>query len=127
MRNRGTATRRGQPARYGRGSGQALTVSDLAVRYGGVSAVRSVSFTVAPGQSVGLIGANGAGKTSTLRALMGLVPRAAGTVRFGSRDLARVPARDMVRLGIGYVPEGRRVFPGLTVEKNLLLGAYAHR
>jgi branched-chain amino acid transport system ATP-binding protein len=92
-----------------------------------VSAVRSVSFTVAPGQSVGLIGANGAGKTSTLRALMGLVPRAGGEVRFGDRDLAKVPARDMVRLGIGYVPEGRHVFPGLSVEKNLLLGAYARR
>jgi branched-chain amino acid transport system ATP-binding protein len=108
-------------------AGQTLTVSDLAVRYGGVSAVRSVSFTVAPGQSVGLIGANGAGKTSTLRALMGLVPRAAGEVRFGDQDLAKVPARDMVRLGIGYVPEGRHVFSGLTVEKNLLLGAYARR
>jgi branched-chain amino acid transport system ATP-binding protein len=108
-------------------SGATLVVEDLAVRYGGVSAVRSVSFTVAPGQSVGLIGANGAGKTSTLRALMGLVPRAGGAVRFGSRDLTRVPARDMVRLGIGYVPEGRRVFAGLTVEKNLLLGAYARR
>ena len=107
--------------------GAALVVEDLAVRYGGVSAVRSVSFTVAPGQSVGLIGANGAGKTSTLRALMGLVPRAGGTVRFGSHDLSRVPARNMVRLGIGYVPEGRRVFAGLTVEKNLLLGAYARR
>jgi branched-chain amino acid transport system ATP-binding protein len=104
-----------------------LTVENLAVRYGGVSAVKSVSFTVAPGQSVGLIGANGAGKTSTLRALIGLVPRAAGTVRFGDRDLTRVPARNMVRLGIGYVPEGRRVFAGLTVEKNLLLGAYARR
>jgi branched-chain amino acid transport system ATP-binding protein len=108
-------------------SGAALVVENLAVRYGGVSAVRSVSFTVAPGQSVGLIGANGAGKTSTLRALMGLVPRAGGTVRFGSRDLSKVPARNMVRLGIGYVPEGRRVFAGLTVEKNLLLGAYARR
>jgi branched-chain amino acid transport system ATP-binding protein len=108
-------------------TGQALAVTDLAVRYGGVSAVRSVSFTVAPGQSVGLIGANGAGKTSTLRALMGLVPRAGGEVRFGDRDLTKVPARDMVRLGIGYVPEGRHVFPGLSVEKNLLLGAYAHR
>jgi branched-chain amino acid transport system ATP-binding protein len=106
---------------------QELVVSDLAVRYGGVSAVRSVSFTVGAGQSVGLIGANGAGKTSTLRALMGLVPRAAGSVRFGDRDLTRVPARDMVRLGIGYVPEGRHVFAGLSVEKNLLLGAYARR
>jgi branched-chain amino acid transport system ATP-binding protein len=108
-------------------AGQTLTVRNLAVRYGGVSAVRSVSFTVAPGQSVGLIGANGAGKTSTLRALMGLVPRADGEVRFGDRDLARVPARDMVRLGIGYVPEGRHIFSGLSVEKNLLLGAYARR
>jgi branched-chain amino acid transport system ATP-binding protein len=105
----------------------ALVVEDLAVRYGGVSAVRSVSFTVGPGESVGLIGANGAGKTSTLRAVMGLVPRSSGTVSFGSHDLARVPARNMVRLGIGYVPEGRHVFPGLPVEKNLLLGAYASR
>lgn len=109
------------------GGGQTLTVSKLAVRYGGVSAVRSVSLTVAPGQAVGLIGANGAGKTSTLRALMGLVPRAGGTVTFGGRDLAKVPARDMVRLGIGYVPEGRHVFAGLSVEKNLLLGAYSRR
>ncbi len=108
-------------------AGAALVVEDLVVRYGGVSAVRSVGFTVAPGQSVGLIGANGAGKTSTLRALMGLVPRAGGAVRFGSHDLSQVPARNMVRLGIGYVPEGRRVFGGLTVEKNLLLGAYARR
>jgi branched-chain amino acid transport system ATP-binding protein len=108
-------------------SAATLTVENLAVRYGGVSAVKSVSFTVVPGESVGLIGANGAGKTSTLRALMGLVPRAAGTMRFGDRDLTRVPARNMVRLGIGYVPEGRRVFAGLTVEKNLLLGAYARR
>src|SRR5579872_2003190 len=106
---------------------QTLTVENLAVRYGGVTAVRSVSFTGAPGHAVGVIGANGAGKTSTLRALMGLVPRSAGAVRFGDRDLARVPARDMVRLGIGYVPEGRHVFPGLSVEKNLLLGAYARR
>ena len=110
-----------------RPSAATLTVENLAVRYGGVAAVKSVSFSVAPGQSVGLIGANGAGKTSTLRALMGLVPRAAGQVRFGDRDLTRVPARNMVRLGIGYVPEGRRVFSGLTVEKNLLLGAYARR
>ena len=126
MRNQ-RSVRENPAGSAGGGGGQTLAVSDLAVRYGGVSAVRSVSFTVAPGQSVGLIGANGAGKTSTLRALMGLVPRAAGSVRFGERDLAKVPARDMVRLGIGYVPEGRHVFPGLAVEKNLLLGAYARR
>lgn len=102
-----------------------LTVEDLSVHYGGVCAVRSIGFTVAPGRSVGIIGANGAGKTSTLKALMGLVPRSGGRIRFGDTDLTKVKARDVVRHGIGYVPEGRHVFSGLTVEKNLLLGAYA--
>ena len=102
-----------------------LTVKDLSVHYGGVCAVTSIGFTVEPGQSVGIIGANGAGKTSTLKALMGLVPRSGGSVTFGDTDLTKVKARDIVRHGIGYVPEGRHVFPGLTVEKNLLLGAYA--
>ncbi|MFJ9629759.1 ABC transporter ATP-binding protein [Streptomyces sp. NPDC101175] len=105
----------------------ALAVEDLSVHYGGVCAVRSISFTVEPGASVGIIGANGAGKTSTLKALMGLVPRSGGRVTLGGHDLTRVRARDMVRHGIGYVPEGRHVFPGLSVEKNLLLGAYARR
>jgi branched-chain amino acid transport system ATP-binding protein len=102
-----------------------LTVEGLSVHYGGVCAVRSVGFTVAPGQAVGIIGANGAGKTSTLKALMGLVPRSANRIRFGEVDLTRVRPHDVVRQGIGYVPEGRHVFAGLTVEKNLLLGAYA--
>ncbi|MFI6335726.1 ABC transporter ATP-binding protein [Streptomyces sp. NPDC050535] len=108
-------------------SGGTLAVGELSVHYGGVCAVRSISFSVAPGDSVGVIGANGAGKTSTLKALMGLVPRSGGRVTLGERDLTRVRARDMVRHGIGYVPEGRHVFPGLPVEKNLLLGAYARR
>jgi branched-chain amino acid transport system ATP-binding protein len=101
-----------------------LVVSGLSVHYGGVRAVNSVSFTVGSGQCVGIIGANGAGKTSTLKALMGLVPRTAETIRFGEHDLTKVKARNVVRHGIGYVPEGRHVFPGLSVEKNLLLGAY---
>lgn len=105
--------------------GATLAVEDLSVHYGGVRAVNAIGFTVAPGQSVGIIGANGAGKTSTLKALMGLVPRTAGRITFGDTDLTRVRPRDVVRHGIGYVPEGRHVFPGLTVEKNLLLGAYA--
>ncbi|MDQ0771659.1 branched-chain amino acid transport system ATP-binding protein [Streptomyces aurantiacus] len=104
---------------------QRLTVEDLSVHYGGVRAVTSIGFAVEPGESVGIIGANGAGKTSTLKALMGLVPRSSGRIRLGDHDLTRVKARDMVRHGIGYVPEGRHVFPGLTVEKNLLLGAYS--
>jgi branched-chain amino acid transport system ATP-binding protein len=103
---------------------QDLVVSGLSVHYGGVRAVNSVSFTVRAGECVGIVGANGAGKTSTLKALMGLVPRHADTLRFGDHDLTRTKARDIVRCGIGYVPEGRHVFPGLTVEKNLLLGAY---
>ncbi len=104
---------------------ETLSVEDLSVHYGGVCAVRSIGFTVAPGQSVGVIGANGAGKTSTLKALMGLVPRSGGRIRFGDTDLTKVKARDVVRHGIGYVPEGRHVFPGLSVEQNLMLGAYA--
>ena len=103
-----------------------LVVEDLTVHYGGVCAVRSVSFTVPAGECVGIIGANGAGKTSTLKALLGLVPRTVGTLRFAGRDLSPVRAHHMVRQGIGYVPEGRHVFGGLSVEKNLLLGAY-HR
>ncbi|MFF3615197.1 ABC transporter ATP-binding protein [Streptomyces sp. NPDC002580] len=104
---------------------ECLSVQELSVHYGGVQAVSSIDFSVEPGQSVGIIGANGAGKTSTLKALMGLVPRSGGSVRLGDKDLTRVKARDMVRHGIGYVPEGRHVFPGLSVEKNLLLGAYS--
>ncbi|MET9244554.1 ABC transporter ATP-binding protein [Nonomuraea sp. NPDC003709] len=101
-----------------------LTVENLSVHYGGVRAAHDVSFTVEPGQSLGIIGANGAGKTSTLKAVMGLAPRRAGAIHFGGHDLLRTPAHTLVRHGIGYVPEGRHVFPGLSVEKNLLLGAY---
>ncbi|MGK3206140.1 ABC transporter ATP-binding protein [Amycolatopsis sp. MEPSY49] len=101
-----------------------LVVEDLAVHYGGVQAVNSVSFTVGAGRCLGIIGANGAGKTSTLKALMGLVPRKVGTLRLGDQDLTKVKPKDIVRHGIGYVPEGRHVFTGLSVEKNLLLGAY---
>ncbi|MEV4347237.1 ABC transporter ATP-binding protein [Actinoplanes sp. NPDC049596] len=108
-------------------TGLALTVEGLTVNYGGVSAVRDLSFEVPGGEAVGVIGANGAGKTSTLKAVMGLVPRKAGSLRLGDVDLAGVGARDMVRHGIGYVPEGRHVFTGLPVEKNLLLGAYARK
>jgi branched-chain amino acid transport system ATP-binding protein len=105
-------------------TGQALAVEGLSVYYGGVCAVRDLTFTVPAGEAVGVIGANGAGKTSTLKAVMGLVPRRVAALRFGETDLSRVHARSMVRHGVGYVPEGRHVFSGLPVEKNLLLGAY---
>ena len=106
---------------------QTLTVEGLTVHYGGVCAVREVGFSVPAGEAIGMIGANGAGKTSTLKAIMGLVARQVTALRFGEVDLSRVPARAMVRHGIGYVPEGRHVFTGLPVEKNLLLGAYARK
>jgi branched-chain amino acid transport system ATP-binding protein len=106
---------------------QDLTVEGLTVHYGGVCAVKELSFSVPAGEAIGVIGANGAGKTSTLKAVMGLVPRRVATLRLGDVDLSRVPARSMVRHGIGYVPEGRHVFAGLPVEKNLLLGAYARK
>ncbi|MER7282966.1 ABC transporter ATP-binding protein [Dactylosporangium sp. NPDC000244] len=108
-------------------SAAALEVENLTVRYGGVCAVQSVSFTVPAGGCLGIIGANGAGKTSTLKAVLGLVPRTVGALRVGGQDVSRVKARDMVRHGIGYVPEGRHVFAGLSVETNLMLGAYAQK
>lgn len=108
-------------------TGRTLTVEGLTVHYGGVCAVREMRFEVPAGDAIGVIGANGAGKTSTLKAIMGLVPRQVEALRFGDVDLAGVSARQMVRHGIGYVPEGRHVFPGLPVEKNLLLGAYVRR
>ncbi|MFI6482232.1 ABC transporter ATP-binding protein [Nonomuraea sp. NPDC050663] len=101
-----------------------LSVEGLSVHYGGVRAAHDVSFEVVPGQSLGIIGANGAGKTSTLKAVMGLAPRQARSLRFGEVDLLKAAPHTLVRHGLGYVPEGRHVFPGLPVEKNLLLGAY---
>jgi branched-chain amino acid transport system ATP-binding protein len=106
---------------------ETLVVENLQVRYGGVRAVHGTSFRVEPGEAVGIIGANGAGKTSTLKAVIGLVGRSATELRYGEANLLKTQASRMVRLGIGYVPEGRHVFPGLSVEKNLLLGAYVRK
>lgn len=102
----------------------ALVVSGLSVSYGHVLAVRGISFEVPAGAAVGIIGANGAGKTSTMKAVMGHVTRQADRIQFGELNLLKVPPRNVVRHGIGYVPEGRHVFGGLPVEKNLFLGAY---
>jgi len=102
-----------------------LEVDDLVVRYGAVEAVKGVSFTVEQGQVVCLVGSNGAGKTTTLRALSGLLPVASGSVTFAGRRLDGVPAHKVVSLGLGQSPEGRHVFPRMSVEENLLLGAYS--
>jgi branched-chain amino acid transport system ATP-binding protein len=104
-----------------------LTLEALDVRYGGVQAVRGLSFEVAPGEIVGLIGANGAGKSSTLHAIMGVAPIVGGDVRLGGVSLVGKRPEDIARSGIALVPEGRRIFAELTVEENLRLGLAARR
>ena len=104
----------------------ALRVSDLRVRYNGVAAVKGISFSVAPGETVGLIGPNGAGKSSTLLALMGAVP-ATGSVRIDGAELLGLPPERMVRHGLGLVPEGRHIFGHLSVAGNLRLGLVGRR
>jgi branched-chain amino acid transport system ATP-binding protein len=104
-----------------------LKVDALDCRYGLLQAVRDVSFEVAPGETVALIGANGAGKSTLLRALAGAHRPHAGTVTFDGVDVTRLPAHRRVSLGIALVPEGRRLFPSLTVEENLRVAAAGDR
>jgi branched-chain amino acid transport system ATP-binding protein len=104
-----------------------LDVEDLRVRYGTVEAVKGVSFSVADGAIVSLIGANGAGKTTSLRALTGLIRPSSGDLRFEDRSLVGLAPHDIVRLGIAHVPEGRRLFPKMTVLENLEMGAFLKR
>jgi branched-chain amino acid transport system ATP-binding protein len=101
-----------------------LEVRDLRVRYGSVEAIKGVSFAIAEGAIVSLIGANGAGKTTCLRALTGLVQPSGGEVRFEGTSLVGLAPHQIVRLGIAHVPEGRRLFPKMTVRENLRMGAY---
>ncbi|HPT82360.1 MAG TPA: ABC transporter ATP-binding protein [Limnochordia bacterium] len=101
-----------------------LEVVDLHVNYGGIAALRGINLTIKENQIVTLIGANGAGKSSTLRAIMGLVKKSSGKVLYKGEDISNLPTKDIVTKGITMVPEGRRVFANLTVEENLLLGAY---
>jgi branched-chain amino acid transport system ATP-binding protein len=103
-----------------------LVIEGLDVRYGGVQAVRGLSFEVAPGEIVGLIGANGAGKSSTLHAIMGVAP-ATGEIRLGDASLRGRRPEEIARSGVALVPEGRRIFGELTVEENLRLGFAARR
>jgi len=102
-----------------------LTVQRLEARYGRIQALWDVSFEVAPGQIVALIGANGAGKTTTLKAISGLVRPTGGAVLLDGRPLHGLSTMEIVEAGIVHVPEGRKLFPAMTVEENLLLGGYA--
>ena len=102
-----------------------LEVEALEVRYGGIRAVKNIDLRVEVRELVCLIGANGAGKSSTLRAIVGLTRAARGSVRYSGHDITRRPAFELVREGLVMVPEGRGIFPQLTVEENLVMGAFA--
>ncbi|MGI9484458.1 MAG: ABC transporter ATP-binding protein [Geminicoccaceae bacterium] len=104
-----------------------LEMRSASVRYGKVTAIRDVSISVPDGGIVTIIGGNGAGKTTTLRAISGLASLAAGEIHFDGRRIDRLPADRIVAAGIVHVPEGRRVFPDLTVEKNLYTGAFLRK
>lgn len=104
-----------------------LEVRDLVVAYGRVKAVKGISFDVEEGQVVSLLGTNGAGKTTTLRTISGLLRPVSGTIRFQGQRIDARPAHEIVQLGLAHSPEGRRIFPRLTVEDNLMLGAFARK
>lgn len=104
-----------------------LKIKDLVVAYGGIEALKGVDFEVEEGKIVTLVGANGAGKSTTLRSIMGLVKPKAGSITYDGKDLLATKTMDMVNMGLALVPEGRRVFADLTVLENLKIGAYARK
>ena len=101
-----------------------LALSAVSAGYASVPAIRDVSIVVGEGEAVGLLGANGAGKSTTLRTISGLVRPTSGTIAFAGSNITSLPAYKVAELGIAHVPEGRQVFPELTVKENLEIGAY---
>lgn len=101
-----------------------LQVTDLSVRFGNTTAVRNVSIDVPAGRTTGILGANGAGKTTTLLGILNRVPRAGGRIEFGGNDITGLSTTQLVKAGIALCPENRRLFPNMTIEDNLLLGAF---
>lgn len=104
-----------------------LEIKNLTVNYGAITALRGISFEVKQGDIVTLIGANGAGKTTSLRAISGLLKVRSGEVVYQGRNIANLPPHEIVKLGISHVPEGRMVFANLTVMENLMMGAYLQK
>ncbi len=102
-----------------------LEIKDLNVYYGGIHAIKDISLSVKEGEIVSLIGANGAGKTTTLQAISGLLKPRSGEITFLGNNLLTTEAHNILKLGLAQVPEGRRIFSGLTVKENLQMGAYA--
>ncbi|MCW2657402.1 MAG: transporter ATP-binding protein [Jatrophihabitans sp.] len=101
-----------------------LDVADLEVKYGTIAALKGISFTVGEGEIVALLGANGAGKTTTQKTVSGMLRPSAGSITYGGRRIDGIPAHELIRLGICHVPEGRHVFPRMTVAENLDMGAF---
>ena len=101
-----------------------LEIKDVEVYYGVIQALKGISFEVNQGEVIALIGANGAGKTTTLQTITGLLQAKKGSITFEGKDITKMPAHNIVKLGIAHVPEGRRVFSNLTVYQNLRMGAY---
>jgi branched-chain amino acid transport system ATP-binding protein len=104
-----------------------LELKDIQVHYGNIPALRGISLGVDEGEIVALVGANGAGKTTTLKTVSGLRPLTSGAIHFAGRDISRMPGHKRVVAGIGQAPEGRGIFPGMTVLENLMMGCYARR
>lgn len=104
-----------------------LEIKDLHVHYGGIHALRGISLNVEDGKIISLIGANGAGKSTTLKAIMSLIQKTSGTVIYDGKDITKDKTRDIVKSGVILTPEGRRVFPDLTVDENIALGAYTRK
>ena len=104
-----------------------LKVQELQVNYGGIRAVKNISFEVPDGSIVTLVGANGAGKSTTLRTIAGQVKAQAGSITYNGEELLGMPSDEIVKRGITLVPEGRRVFPDMTVLENMKIGAYLRR
>ena len=104
-----------------------LEIRNLNVHYGGIHALRGINLEVDNGKIISLIGANGAGKSTTLKSVMGLVPKSAGSVVWNGKDITRLETKEIVKAGIALCPEGRKVFPDLTVAENLTIGAYLRK
>ncbi len=115
-----------QPPRAAQGT-PLLTISQLQVSYGGIKALKGMSLSVDRGEIVAMIGANGAGKTTTLKTIVRLLPIAGGSIKYDGQDLGEMGTEDVIDAGISLVPEGRAIFPELTVRENLELGAWNHQ
>jgi branched-chain amino acid transport system ATP-binding protein len=110
-----------------RGIDRMLILDNVVAHYGNIMALKGISLSIKPGEIVTVIGANGAGKTSTLKVICGLVNTTSGKISFQGKDITNKPTADIVEAGIAMVPEGRRVFPKMTVQENLRLGAYLNK